>query len=124
MTELKNLDRVAALDAEAGRWPAKVAALMSPTEYASKQAGVRGAVHDATALLLRQIKGVRKEIEDTFDPMQRAAHSAWQEVLRQRHRIEDPLEEAEERAKKLFGAYEAHEENVRAVEVRDVAVRT
>ncbi len=119
MTELKNLDRVAALDAEAGRWPANVSALPSPVEYASKQAGVRAYVHEATGLLLREIKGLRKETEDCFDPMQRAAYVAGQDVLRQRHRIEDQLEEAEEHAKRLFGAYEAHEENLR----RDVAIK-
>lgn len=93
-----------------------MAALLVPQDYATKAAGVRGAAHDATAVLLREIKGLRKEIEDTFDPMQRAAHASWQEVLRQRHRIEDPLEDAEDHAKKLFGAYEAHEENLLAQE--------
>lgn len=117
-------DRIQALDAEVGRWPAKLRSLPTVEEYRSRDAGWRAAAHEATALLLRQVKGVRKEIEDTFDPMQRAAHSAWQEVLRQRHRIEDPLEEAEERAKKLFGAYEAHEENLRREEearLREIA---
>lgn len=117
-------DRIALLDAEVQRWPAQVADLPTHEVYATLSAGYRRNFHEATAAVLREIKALRKEIEETFDPMQRAAHAAWQEVLRQRHKIEDPLEEAEERAKKLFGAYEAHEENLKsAVEQRDVSIR-
>lgn len=77
---------------------AQAAAVKSDAQY--EQAGA----------LLVAIRKVRKSIADTFDPIQKKAHAAWQEVIAQRKRHDEPLEGAERQLSRLMGTYQAEVE--------------
>jgi len=45
--------------------------------------------------VLRQIKGIRAEINDTFAPIIQAAHNAHKEALKQKKKVDAPLSDAD-----------------------------
>jgi hypothetical protein len=56
------------------------------------------------------IRRVRKTITDTFEPIQKKAHAAWQEVIAQRKKHDEPLEAAEKNLTRIMGTYQAEVE--------------
>lgn len=90
-------------------WPDRARALVVHDE-----AGYEGA-----AVLLREIKGLRGEIEATFGPIIAKAHAVHREACAQRKKHEAPLELAETAIKRTMGAYvlaeerRAHEDQAR-----------
>lgn len=59
--------------------------------------------------LLKRIKSAEKAIEAAFEPIRKRTHGAWKATLRQRDRLTDPLEAAEQ---ELKGAVAAFKEEV------------
>lgn len=66
--------------------------------------------YERAAVLLREIKGLRSEIADTFGPIVAKALAAHREALAQRKRHEAPLELAERTIKTLMAGYVREEE--------------
>lgn len=66
--------------------------------------------YEAAAVLLREIKGLRGEIEATFGPIVAKAHATHREALAQRKKHEAPLEIAERSLKIGMGSYAAEQE--------------
>jgi hypothetical protein len=69
------------------------------------------------------IRRVRKTIADTFDPIQKKAHAAWQEVIAQRKKHDTPLEAAERQLSGVMGSYQAEVEAERQRIAREDAKR-
>lgn len=65
---------------------------------------------------LKVIKGLRKEIELTFDPITKKAHATWKEAIAQRKKHDDPLTVAEKHIKSQMGAFIDAEEKRRKEE--------
>lgn len=62
---------------------------------------------------LRAIKGMRKEVDDTFRPIIERAHQAHKEALIQKKKYENPLIEAEKIIKYQIAPYLAEQERIR-----------
>jgi len=77
------------------------------------------ASYEGAAVLLREIKSLRGEIELTFGPITAKARAAWKESLAQRKRHEAPLEIAEGTIKRAMATFIQVEER----RVRDEAAR-
>jgi hypothetical protein len=60
---------------------------------------------------IRIIKALRKEVEDTFNPIIEKAHSAHKEAVSQRKKFTDPLDEAERIIKRKIGDYDQYLED-------------
>src|SRR5262249_33678901 len=54
---------------------------------------------------LLTVKGLLKEVEDTFEPIIKAAHKAHKEAVAQKRKFSDPLEEAERLVKAKIGMW-------------------
>src|SRR3990172_2943408 len=63
------------------------------------------ASYEGAAVLLREIKSLRGEIELTFGPITAKARAAWKESLAQRKRHEAPLEIAEGTIKRAMATF-------------------
>lgn len=98
----------AQVEAQALAWP----------ERAGSLAVVDGPSYNQAAQWLLGIKDLRKEIEDTFGPIIRAAHAAHREAVAQRKKVEAPLEEAERTLKRGLAAYDTEQERLRRDEER------
>lgn len=68
------------------------------------------AEYENAGAILVAIRRVRKTITDTFEPMQKKAHAAWQEILAQRKKHDQPLEAAEKTLSQIMGNYKAEVE--------------
>jgi hypothetical protein len=66
--------------------------------------------------LLKTVKGLRAEIDATFDPIISKAHEAHKEALSQKKKVDAPLVEAEGILKPQIGAYLREEERKRQAE--------
>ena len=66
--------------------------------------------------ILITIKGLRKEIDATFDPITKKAHGVWKESLDQKKKAEAPLIEAENIIKPALAAYDREQEKIRREE--------
>jgi hypothetical protein len=67
----------------------------------------------AAGELLKTIKGLRAEIDGTFDPIISKAHEAHKEAIAQKRKVDSPLVEAEGILKPKLAAYMAEEERKR-----------
>jgi hypothetical protein len=66
--------------------------------------------------LLRTIKGLRGEVDQSFDPIIQKAHEAHREAIAQKRKIEAPLAEAEGILKPRIAAYLNEQERIRREE--------
>jgi malic enzyme len=66
--------------------------------------------------LLKTIKGLSAEIDETFDPIIKAAHSAHKEAILQKNKVAAPLLEAEGLLKPRIASYLREEERKRQAE--------
>lgn len=99
------------IEFEALAWPDRAKALQIADE-----AGFRRA-----AEMLTGIKALRARIEETFGPIIKKAHSAWQEAIKQRRQHEDPLTAAEATIKIGIARYQAEGDRRRRDEERRLA---
>lgn len=65
---------------------------------------------------LKDIKAMRKEVANTFDPISKKQHAAWKETLAQKKKFDDPLKEAELFVKGQMTKFTAEEERKRQAE--------
>src|SRR5262245_15698153 len=63
--------------------------------------------------LLKTIKGLRAEIDATFDPIISKAHSAHKEALEQKRKVDAPLVQAETILKPRIAHYLDEQERIR-----------
>lgn len=68
------------------------------------------------AELLLQIKDLRKEIDDAYDDIIKAAHDAHKKAITKKKKYEEPLAEAERIIKPSIAAYQAEQERKRREE--------
>lgn len=68
--------------------------------------------------LLKAIKDIRKEIDETFDPIVKKAHEAHKEAVSQKKKAEAPLVEAEGIIKPKIASYQDEQERIRLEEER------
>lgn len=66
--------------------------------------------------LLKTIKGLRAEIDETFNPIISKAHEAHREALAQKRKVEAPLAEAEAILKPRISGYLEEQERLRREE--------
>ena len=59
---------------------------------------------------LKFIKGMHKQVSETFDPIVKKANDAWREACNQRNKYLDPLKEAEAKLKYKAIAYDTEVE--------------
>lgn len=69
--------------------------------------------YEDAGLLLVRIKGLRKEVADTFDPIVKKAHNTHKEALAQKKRHDDPLNKAEKHYKNEIGTFKEKAEQER-----------
>ena len=100
-----------ALEFAALSWPEKARALVVTDAETFAQAGE----------LLTGIKGLRKEIADSCDPVIRKAHEAHQAACAQKKKLEAPLVQAEAAIKRSIGTWHAEEDRRRREEQRRLA---
>lgn len=74
----------------------------------------------AARFLQDNVKAVRQEIDNTFDPIIKAAHTAHKEAIAQKKRFTDPLDQAERHVKGLMGDYYRREEEERRRKEREL----
>ncbi len=89
-----------ALDAKVHTWSERANALTITTQ---------GEL-EAVAGFLQGVKAMKKEIADTFDPIDTAQKEARRVTIEQRKKVEQPLDEAEAIAKRKVGTYIAEQE--------------
>ena len=63
--------------------------------------------------VLKEIKGLRAQIAETFSPIVQAAHATWKKAIEQRDGHDKPLALAEATIKNKMGAYLAEQERQR-----------
>jgi len=66
--------------------------------------------------ILITIKGLRKEIDETFDPIIKKAHEAHKEAIDQKKKVDAPLVEAENIIKPALATYDREQERLRKAE--------
>lgn len=79
---------------------------------------VDSATYQEAGNILVAIKGIRKKINATFDPIIKAAHTTHKEAVAQKKTAEAPLVEAENIIKPALGAWDTQQENIRLEEER------
>jgi hypothetical protein len=100
------VDRTQRVTELALTWPEQAQALTITTPETYTQAGE----------MLRGIKALRKEINDTFDPIISRAHEAHREACAQKKKAETPLAEAETILKRGLIAFDTEQERLRRIE--------
>ncbi len=71
----------------------------------------------AGVFLLESVKAVRREINETFDPVVKAAHHAHKEAVAAKRKLTDPLDIAERVVKAAMGTYyQAQQAQIRKAE--------
>lgn len=68
--------------------------------------------------LLKAIKDIRREIDETFDPIVSKAHAVHKEAVAQKKKAEAPLVEAEAIIKPKLSSYMDEQERIRVAEER------
>lgn len=74
--------------------------------------------------ILLVIKDLRKQIDETFDPIIKKAHEAHKEAVAQKKKVDAPLVEAENIIKPRIAAWNAEQERIRREEearLREIA---
>ena len=74
--------------------------------------------YESAATFLKDIKVLRKQVKETFDPIVKKASDAHREAVRQRKIHEEPLETAERLIKNKMGYYVQEEERKQREERR------
>jgi hypothetical protein len=97
-----------------------------PTELEEKALSIPDQVREITitspetyqqmADMFLVIRGLRKEIKETFDPLIQKAHEAHKAILAEKARHDKPLDEGERTAKSLMQAYDAEQARIAVVE--------
>lgn len=94
--------------------------LQARTTYAIQQAEIRQittpAQYQVAGDVLKHIKGLLSEVDDTFKPIIQKAHAAHKEAVAQKKRIEEPLLRAEMNVKLRITAYVGEEDRKRREE--------
>jgi len=62
---------------------------------------------------LKTIKSMQKKVSDTFDPIVQRAHATWKEVLSQKAKFFDPLDDAEKKIKSSMIRFSDEQEKIR-----------
>ena len=70
--------------------------------------------YELAAERLLAVAALRREIEQHHEPIKRAAHTAWQQVLAAEKRLLDPVADAERVYKSAIAAYEAGQRRIEA----------
>lgn len=91
------------LERQVSDWPEKAKQIQ-----VTDQLSYEGACH-----ALQEVKALRKEVADTFDPIVSKAHAAHKEAVTQRKRHDTPLAEAEQVLKGAVAGYEREQEQLR-----------
>lgn len=73
-------------------------------------------LESAKETISRVIKALKKEIDETFDPIISKAFSAHKEAVAQKKKHYEPLEAAERQIKQKMGAYLDEQERLRRIE--------
>lgn len=68
--------------------------------------------------MLVEIKGLRKQINASFDPIIEKAHQAHKEAVAQKRKVEAPLAEAESVIKPAMARWDAEQERIRREQER------
>lgn len=71
--------------------------------------------------LIRAIKGLKKEVEDTFGPIKKKTHEAWKESVAQEKRHLEPLEAAEKLVRGKVLVFQDEQERLRKAEEERLA---
>lgn len=67
---------------------------------------------------IKAIKGLKKEVESSFDPIIKKAHDSWKESLAQKKKFTDPLDEADAILRRKSADWYAEQERIRREEQR------
>ena len=86
---------------------------LSIPERAKTTTITTAAEYIAAGELLKTIKGLSAEIDETFDPIIKAAHTAHKEAITQKNKVAAPLLEAEAILKPRIAGYLREEETKR-----------
>jgi len=103
---------------------AVTARVVSVPQQARELTIVDDASYTAGGALLQTIKALRKEVDDTFDPIIKKQYEAHREACSQKKRVEAPLTEAEAIVKRSLIAYDDMQERRRQAEearLREIA---
>ena len=73
---------------------------------------------DAAGAFLRDVKGLRRKVTDTFGPLKQAASDAHKKIVAEEKRHLDPLDRAEAEIKTRIGAFAEGERRKREAEER------
>ena len=65
---------------------------------------------------LKEVKAAQKTVKDHFEPMKKAAHSAWRTVCDREKEMLDPLDKAEKNVKQRMLAWYYEQERLREAE--------
>ena len=69
--------------------------------------------YTAATVIVKDIKGLRKQIAETFKPIKQRQDEAKRETLAQERRLDEPLKAGEDYIKKALSDYDAEMERVR-----------
>lgn len=72
--------------------------------------------YEKAGIFFKEIKGMMKEVADTFDPIIEKAHSAHKEALAKKAKYYAPLDKASKDVKRLMSDYDMEEERKRRLE--------
>ncbi|KKN10019.1 hypothetical protein LCGC14_1040740 [marine sediment metagenome] len=75
-------------------------------------------VYEAAGLFLKGLKGIQKQINETFDPVVKSAYAAHKEAVKAKKKHMEPLNKAEAIVKDKIGTYAVAEEKKRRDEER------
>lgn len=75
----------------------------------------------AAGELWKSIKGIRKKIADTFDPIIKKAHEVHKEAVARKKEHDAPLDVAERIVKRAMSAYDEEQERIRKAEQERLA---
>lgn len=101
--ELAVVDRKEELERQAETWPEKARA----AKIVDQQ------TYNAAAEMLLGIKDLRKQIDETFDPIIKSAHEAHKTACDAKKKAESPLADAESIIKRMIGAWSIEQERIR-----------
>ena len=72
--------------------------------------------YTAAGSLWTTIKGIMKQVDESFDPIIQKAHQAHKEAVAQKAKIYDPLKSAYVYVKKVMSDYDAEQDRIRKAE--------
>jgi hypothetical protein len=75
--------------------------------------------YDRAAERLLAVADLRRQITDHHEPIKRAAHAAWQQVIAAEKRLLDPVAEAERILKRAIGDYQAEQQRLEAARIAE-----